>query len=214
YMDTAYRAGEDEAAQSALHQLMKMQHSGQLSEPLFHPMSLDDVKTMGTERLRQRDSLFSEVVRGKLPWLVAEGLLGAVADQAWHRRTQRLRWLPDDVPSRGEWTIYATNGFSVQKDSNGRPTVSRIGVPRSGEPVVADMSAIITLHRLGRLTLAANYFGELILPASFGDLPVRDAQRLTPHQPSREQELRSIHDLVQRRLVTVVEDGDVAENVS
>ncbi len=213
YMDTAYRAGEDKAAQSAFQQLMKMQHSGQLPEPLFHPMSLDDFKTMGTERLRQRDSLFSEVVRGKLPWLVAEALLGAVADQAWHRRTQRLRWLPDDVPSRGEWTIYATNGFSVQKDSNGRPTVLRIGVPRPGEPVVADMSAIITLHRLGRLTLAADYFGKLILPASFGDLPVRDAQRLTPHQPSREQALRSIHDLVQRRLITVVEDGDVAEGM-
>ncbi len=211
YMDTAYRAGEDKAAQSAFQQLMKMQHSGQLPEPLFHPVSLDEFKTMGTERLRQRDSLFSEVVRGKLPWLVAEALLGAVADQAWHRRTQRLRWLPDDVPSRGEWTIYATNGFSVQKDSNGRPTVLRIGVPRPGEPVVADMSAIITLHRLGRLTLAANYFGKLILPASFGDLPVRDAQRLTQHQPSREQELRSIHDLVQRRLITVVEDAELAE---
>jgi tetratricopeptide (TPR) repeat protein len=213
YMDTAYRAGEDTAAHSAFQQLMKMQHSGQLSEPLFHPMSLEDLKTMGTERLRQRASFFSEVVRGKLPWLVAEALLGAVADQAWHRRTQRLRWLPDDVPSRGEWTIYATNGFSVQEDSNGRPTVLRIGVPYPDEPVVADMSAIITLHRLGRLTLAANYFGKLILPASFGDLPVRDAQRLTPHQPSREQELRRIHDLVQRRLITVVEDGDFAEDV-
>jgi tetratricopeptide (TPR) repeat protein len=211
YMDTAYRAGEDNAAHSAFQQLMTMQHSGNLSEPLFHPMSLDDLKTMGTERLRQRESLFSEVVRGKLPWLVAEALLGAMAEQAWHRRTQRLRWLPDDVPSRGEWTIYATNGFSVQKDSNGRPTLLRIGVPRPDEPVVADMSAIITLHRLGRLTLAANYFGKLILPASFGVLPVRDAQKLTPHQPSREQELRNVHDLVQRRLITVVEDDDVAE---
>lgn len=211
YMDTAYRAGEDKAAHSAFEQLMKMQHSGQLPEPVFHPVSLDDFKKMGIERLRQRDSLFSEVVKGKLPWLVAEGLLGAVADQAWHRRTQRLHWLPDDLSSRGEWTIYATNGFSVQKDSNGRPTVMRIGVPRPGDPVVADMSAIISLHRLGRLTLAANYFGKLILPASFGDLPVRDAQRLAPQQPSREQELRSVRDLVQRRLMTVVEDGDIGD---
>lgn len=213
YMDTAYRAGEDKAGHSACQQLLKMQHSGQLSKPVLHPVSLDDLKTMGTERLHQRDSLFSEVVRGKLPWLIAESLLGAVADQAWHRRTQRLRWLPDDAPSRGEWTVYATNGFSVQKDSSGRPAVLRIGVPRPGEQVVAAMSAIITLHRLGRLTLAANYFGKLILPASFGDLPVRDAQRLTPHQPSREQELRSILNLVQQRLITVVDDGDLAEGV-
>lgn len=211
YMDTAYRAGEDEAAHSAFQQLMMMQHSGQLSEPLFHPMSLDDFKRMGTERLRQRDSLFSEVVRGKLPWLVAESLLGAVAEQAWHKRTQRLRWLPDDVPSRGEWNIYATNGFSVQKDPNGRPTVMSIGIPHPDEPVVADMSAILTMHRLGRLTLAANYFGKLILPASFGEIPFRDAQKLTPHQPSREQELRSVHDLIQRRLITVVNDDDVAQ---
>lgn len=211
YMDTAYKAGEDKSAHAAFQQLMKMQHSGQLSEPLFHPISLDDFITMGAERLRQRDSLFSEVVRGKLPWLVAEAILGAVADQAWHRRTQRLRWLSDDFPSRGEWTIYATNGFSVRKDSDDLQTVLRIGVPRPGEPVVADMSAIITLHRLGRLTLAANYFGKLILPASFGDLPVRDAQKLTSHQPSREKELRSFHDLVQRQLIKVIEDGDITE---
>lgn len=211
YMDTAYRAGEDKAAHIAFQQLIEMQHSGQLPEPLFRPMSLDDLKTMRTEQLRQRDSLFSEVVRGKIPWLVAESLLGAVADQAWHRRTQRLHWLPDDVPSRGEWTIYATNGFSVQNDTNGRPTVLRIGVPRPDGPVIADMSAIITLHRLGRLTLAANYFGKLILPASFGDLSVHDARRLAPHQPSREQELRSVRDLVERRLITLIEDGDVAE---
>lgn len=211
YMDTARRANDDKAADSALEQLMKLQNDGILPEPIFRAVSLDDLKTMRTERQRQRESLFSEVVRGKLPWLVAESLLGAVADQAWYKRTQRLRWLPDDVPSRGEWTIYATNGFSVQKDSHCGSTVLRVGVPSPNKPVVADMSAIITLHRLGRLTLAANYFGKLILPASFGDLPVRDAQRLTPHQPSREQELRSIHNLVQRRLVTVIEDGDVTE---
>ncbi|QDU39712.1 Tetratricopeptide repeat protein [Maioricimonas rarisocia] len=211
YMDTAYRAGEDKAADSAFQQLLEMQQSGQLSEPLFDSMSLDDIKTMHAEQVRQRESLFSEVVRGKIPWLVADALLGVVADQAWHRRTQRLVWLPDDLPSRGESTIYATNGFSVQKDSHGRPTVARIGVPCPGEPVVADMSAIITLHRLGRLSLAANYFGKLILPASFGELPLRDAQQLTAHQPSREQELRSIHDLVQRRLITVIEDCDLAE---
>ncbi len=214
YMDTAYRAGEDKAAYSAFEQLMKMQHDGQLPEPIFRTVSLDDLKTIGAERHRQKESLFSEVVSGKLPWLVADALLGSVADQAWHRRTQRLHWLPDDVPSRGEWTIYATNGFSVQKDSAGGSTVSRIGIPRPDEPVVADMSAIITLHRLGRLTLAANYLGKLILPASFGDLPVRDAQRLASHQPSREQELRSVHDLVQRRLITVVEDSDVADGMN
>lgn len=213
YMDTAYRAGEDKEAHAAFQVLMKMQHSGQLPQPLFHPVSLDDLKKMGTERLRQRDSLFSEVVSGKLPWLVAESLLGAVPDQAWHRRTQRLRWLPDDVPSRGEWTIYSTNGFSVHKDTDGHATVSQIGLPGPGEPVVADMSAIITLHRLGRLTLAANYFGKLILPASFGNLPVRDARSLTPHQPSREKELRSIQDLVQRRLISVVNEVDVTDDV-
>lgn len=213
YMDTAYRAGEDKAADSAFQQLMKMQHNGQLPEPLFHPVSLEDFKRMGIERFRHRDSLFSEIVRGKLPWLVAEALMGAVSDQAWHKRTQRLRWLPDGVSERGEWTIYATNGFSVQKDANEHRAVLRIGVPRSGESVVVDMSAIITLHHLGRLTKAADYFGKLVLPASYGDFPVQDAPRLTPNQPSREQDLRSIHDLVQRRMITVLEEGELTEDI-
>lgn len=211
YIETAYQASADQAAESAIQQLMRMQENGQLSEPVFHAVSLDDLQRMETERRRQGDSWFSDVVRGKLPWIVADSLLGDVVDQAWHRRTRRLTWLPDDVPSRGRDTIYATNGFSVQSDSNGRPTVLRIGAPRPDEPVVADITAIITLHRLGRLSLAADYFGKLILPASFGDLRVRDAQRLAPHQPTREHELRTIHDLVQRRLITVVDDGDIAE---
>ncbi|WP_397570423.1 tetratricopeptide repeat protein [Schlesneria sp. T3-172] len=213
YMDVSYRAGRDGEAHQAFHQLMSMQHNGQLQEPLFQPISLDDLKMMGTQRFRQRESLFSEVAKGKLPWLAAEALMGAVADQAWYRRTQRLRWLSDDVSARGEWTIYATNSFSVQRDSNGRPSVLRIGSPRSGEAVVADISAIITLHRLGRLNLAADYFGKLVLPTSYGDLPVRDAQRLAPHQPSREQELRLIQDLVQRRLITVIGDGDTTREI-
>src|SRR5205085_4500830 len=44
---------------------------------------------------------------------------------------------------------------------------------------------------------------------SYGDLGVRDAQRLIPHQPSREHEVRSVRDLVQRRLITVLEGSDV-----
>lgn len=214
FMDTAYRAGEDNQAHLAFQVLIGMQHSGQLEKPLFHQMTLDDLKKFGTERLRQRDSLFSEVVSGKLPWLVAEAILGAVSDEAWYRRTQRLRWFPEDVTSRGEWTIYSTNQFSVHKASDGQAIVSQIGLPQPGEPVVTDMSAIITLHRLGRLTLAANYFGVLILPASFGELPVREAQRLTQHQPSREMELKRIQDLVQRQLISTIDAGDFTEGMA
>jgi tetratricopeptide (TPR) repeat protein len=214
FMDTAYRAGEDKQAHAAFQVLMAMQQSGQLPKPLFHPMTLEDLKKFGTERLRQRDSLFSEVVSGKLPWLVAESILGAVSDEAWYRRTQRLRWLPEDATSRGEWTIYSTNQFSVHKESDGQARLSQIGLPEPGEPVVADMSAIITLHRLGRLTLAANYFGVLILPASFGDLTVRDAQRLTQHQPSREKELKRIQDLVQRQMISTIDEGDITDGMA
>ena len=213
YMDTAYRAGEDKAAHSAFQQLMVMQHKGQLSEPIFHSVSLDDLKQMGTERLRQREHLFSEVVRGKFPWLEAEALLGTVADQAWHRRTQRLTWLVDDVPARGEWTVYATNGISVHRGPDGNMSLSHIGVPLSSEPVVADMSALITLHRLDRLTTAATFFGKLILPASYGNLPVHDARKLIPHQPSREQELQIIQDVVQRQLITIIDDAEEIDHI-
>jgi tetratricopeptide (TPR) repeat protein len=213
YMDTAYRAGKEKESHAAFQVLMSMQQNGQLPQPLFRSVTLDELKEIGTERLRQRDWLFSEIVIGKVPWLVAESALGSVPDEAWHCRTQSLRWLPEDFRSRGEWTIYATNGFSVFKTSERQTVLSRIKVPRANEPVVADLSAIMTLHRLGHLTLAADYFGKLILPASFGSIPVHDAQRLTQHQPSREQELRCIQDLVQRRLITFVDDGELVEGM-
>jgi tetratricopeptide (TPR) repeat protein len=210
YMDTAYRAGQDELAHRAFQQILSLQHSGKLPEPVLHPMSLDDLKRMGTEKVRHRDTFYGEVVRGKLPWLFAEALLEMPAEHAWSKRTQSLRWLPDDLSSRGEWTVYATNSFSVQTDEDGHPTISRIGPPHFGEPVVVDMSAIITLHRLGHLTSAGQYLRRLILPTAYGDLSVRDAKRLALQQPSREEDLLAIRALVERRLITVTE-ADQAE---
>jgi hypothetical protein len=83
--------------------------------------------------------------------------------------------------------------------------LSQIQRPSPGEAIVADMSALLTLHKLGRLQQVVNYFGKLILPASIGDLAVNDSKRLTPHQPSREHEFSIVYDLVQRKLIAKVD---------
>ncbi len=205
YMDTAYRAGEDGAAGEAMRHLMTMQKKGELPETIFHEMSLDDVKQMGIERFQQKNALLLDVVKCRLPWLVADSLLNCVPLQAWHQRTQHLRWTKEDSATRGEFSIYSTNRFFVQKNVDGNSSLSQIQRPSPGEAIVVDMSALLTLHKLGRLQQVANYFEKLILPASLGDLAVNDSKRLTPHQPSREQELQTIYDLVQRKVIAKVD---------
>jgi tetratricopeptide (TPR) repeat protein len=205
YIDTAYRSGRDDAAFEALRHVIEMQKNGELPEKIFHEMSREDVKQLGVERFQQKHGLLVDIVRCKLPWLIADSLLNVVPLQAWHHRTQPLRWLSEDLATRGEFSIYSTNRFFVKKEESGDSTLSQIQRPSPGEAIVADMSALLTLHKLGRLQQVVNYFGKLILPASIGDLAVNDSKRLTPHQPSREHEFSIVYDLVQRKLIAKVD---------
>ena len=205
YLDTAYRAGMDDAAGEALRHMMQMQKNGVLAETVLHEMTLDDVKQMGVDRFQQKHGLLLDIVKCRLPWLVADSLLNFVPLQAWHHRTQPLLWVSEDSATRGEFTIYSTNRFFVKKDASGDSSLSQIQRPSPGEAIVADMSALLTLHKLGRLQQVVNYFGKLILPVSLGDLAVNDSKRLTPHQPSRELELSIVYDLVQRNLIAKVD---------
>jgi hypothetical protein len=120
YMSTAYSADQDSEGQRAFEAILRLQNDGELDEPILHSVSLGDLVDMGTRRRQQRDSLMAEVAQGKLPWLFAESLMGNTAWRARFHRTQEIQWFPDDVTSRAELGVYATNQLAVVPNSENR----------------------------------------------------------------------------------------------
>ena len=60
-----------------------------------------------------------------------------------------------------------------------------IEASKSGSPIVADISALITLFKLGLLEKSADYFGTVYVPSTYRELELFEAKRLQPHQLSR-----------------------------
>ena len=58
------------------------------------------------------------------------------------------------------------------------------GEPHGAICLFTDLTAIITLHRLGLLSKAADYFGTLIIPEAYLGVLLRERENLQPHQRS------------------------------
>src|SRR5262249_6483209 len=138
--------------------------------------TLEQLLEMGKEFRRQRETLQEEVIGGRMPWLFVEDILKNPPMWAWTLHTQPLQWGSEERLSRAAYSIYASNGLTVCAADESR-RIEAISAPPHGVEVVADMSALVTLHQLGQLNNAATYFRKLILPSSYGELPVHDSQR-------------------------------------
>ncbi len=191
YMNTAYSAAKEREAFDAFSRLISLRSRGQVPEEYLQSGSLEQLLEYGEDFRNRRESFQKEVISGRLPWLFVEDVIGNPPHWAWQLHTQNLNWLPDNVLARASYAIYATNGFAIEEQEGVR-RLQAISGPEPGGFVVADLSALLTLDFLGRLEQAADFFGGVILPSSYGDLPIRDGRRYGLHQPSQEQELAKI----------------------
>lgn len=204
YMGRAHRAEEEPLAHEAYERLVELRGEGKVPSELMQPTTLEQLLEHGREFQNRRETLQAEVVGGRIPWLFVEDVLGNPPTWAWMLHTQELKWVSEERLSRAAFSVYATNGFTVRVTEEGK-RIEPITAIDEGTAVVADLSALVTLHELGQLSNAAEFVGELILPASYGDLRQRDAGRFGQHQPSRETELRKIRDEIERGRIRVVE---------
>ncbi len=202
YMACAHRAGQERVAHHAFVRLVELRRQGKVPAELMQAGTLEQLLEYGKEYRNQRESLQQEVIAGRLPWLFVEDALRNAATWAWMLHTQDVKWISEEPLARASLTIYATNGFTVrQSDSSTR--LELISVLAQGQEVVADLSSLITLHQLGELERTADFFGTLVLPASYGKLRVADADRFGLHQPSRKKELQRIRDEIDRKRVHI-----------
>jgi hypothetical protein len=208
FMDAAYAAGDEEAAHDALQALNKLQVASGIDPNVFKMLPEDE----GIEILKKRmkdtreraEYVHTEMLRGRMPWVWAEQVAGNAIYWGWRWRTQELTWINDNPANRANFCIYATNAFHVRKSERNHQELLPLECPPEGTPIVADISALITLHRLELLDIAADYFGEIIVPEGYLPTVLEDSRKMVLSQRSRQQSAEQIMRKVEKGIITVI----------
>jgi hypothetical protein len=208
FMNTAYAVGNEEAAHEALEALNKLREAGLVEPNAFRMIPTDE----GIEMLKKRvkhaqertEHLHSEMLKGRMPWVWAEQVSGNAIYWGWRMRTQEMAWMVDDPVNRANLCIYTTNSFHPRKSERGRSELLPLEPPLEGTRVVADISSLITLHRLELLDMAADYFGEIMVPEGYLSTVLEDSRKMVFPQRSRQQSAERIAQKAESGIITVL----------
>ena len=196
YMLLASQANNDDEMHYALVRLKEIQSEGSASHEIIQEASLDDillhVKTWN-ERVRQ---IQIQYCNGKIPWILADSMMSHCVYTGWAIRTQKLQWLSEEPTVNANYTIYSTNSFHPIKSDDGIVRHMQIGSPENNIDVVFDMSALITLHRLGVMENIESFFGLKIIPLLYINKLSIDYSKMHFHQYSHVQSLREMNDAI------------------
>ncbi len=210
YMSFAYAAGKDDKAHEAMIQIMALKQAGKVPDEVIRSITADEgfdlLKETLTDQEDRNQKIHTEMLKGRMPWLWAEDMMHNASTWGWFRRTQGMSWIGDDPTNRAMFAIYATNGFHATLGPHDRKELLPLSCPGGGERVVADLSALITLDRLGLLDRALDYFDGFVIPVSYFGHLLQDSDRLALIQPSRQKTAGLINSAVQDRRITVLVD--------
>ncbi len=202
YMQRGYAAGNDRLAHEAFARILELRREGKIPMELLQEGTIEQILEHGRNFQSRREALQRALIAGRMTWLFAEDSLGNAPAWAWTLHTQELKWLSEEPLTRAAFSVYATNSFTGLSTPMGK-LLHELTAPPAGTHVVADLTALLTLFKLDALERAAEHFDCIILPASYGLLHVRDADRFAQHQPSREQELLAIRKSIEQRRIRV-----------
>lgn len=204
YMDIAYSSNQEKRAHEAFQQMWSLRQSGVAPEDMLQPKSIDDLIELGNETRERRKFLLEQTIAGKLPWLFLESLVNNVPYWGWRVRTQTMSWFFDSPHNRASYGIYSTNSYAIGEVEGRRSFVRRESSEKNSS-VVADLSALITLHRLGLLTHAIDFFDRILIPPAYLGSVIRETGRLRPHQLSQKMSLETIDSTIASGDLTILE---------
>jgi tetratricopeptide (TPR) repeat protein len=213
-MGAAYAADREDLAGPALRHLAELQAEEAEGEEaggqVLQTKTLDELKAYLMEQREFHEGLQWQVLRGTLPWLIVEPHAGGVPYFGWARRTQPLPWVHEDPLIWAAHSVYATNGFTVVKPPGGRDSLVPISYTNHTR-IAADMTALITLHRLGLLGRLGDRFREILVPAVYFAHVLEERVSLRPHQLSRRNASALLSRAIgQGKLLVWEEHGEVA----
>ncbi len=215
YWKLASEANHDDLAHEAFLQMNSFKEKGLVSDEAFRMVSFDEIKRMMKENAEQfqkrREAIHAEMLRGRMPWLWAEEMSHNTSYWGWRIRTHKYDWICDDPINRANYCIYATNSFHSRILEGMMREVLPIECPPKGTKVVADLSGLITLHRLGLLNETFAYFGKVIAPAAYLSRALQETPELTPHQLSQRSHAEMIEAKIRSRNINLVESLDKAK---
>lgn len=215
-MNTSYAAGDEDFAHDAFCKLNELRSEGLVEDNAFRLVHTDEALEIFKESFKadeeRKQNIHSEIIKGRIPWGWAAQLSSDAIYWAWRLRTQELGWIGDDPVNRASYTIYSTNGFHAGEKDDGRRALQRLECPPSGTSVVADLSALITLHRLGLLDKAADYFGKILIPQMYLATVLEDGRKMVLHQRSRQRTAEEISRSVTAGTISLIDHKDAREN--
>lgn len=215
-MNIAYAAGDEDFAHEALTKLNELRAGGSVNENAFRMVHTDEALEIFKESFKatedRKKHLHTEMLKGSIPWVWAAQLSGETVYWAWRLRTQELGWLGDDPINRASYTIYSTNGFHAGELDDDRRALLPLECPSSGTPVVADLSALITLHRLGLLDKAVDYFGEVLVPETYLATVLEDGKKMVLHQRSRKRTAEEINRRVAAETIFTINQQNIRKD--
>ncbi len=211
-VDVGFAAGEEASAHEAFVELVRQKKEGLLPPGIIEEASLEDLKSRIAGFQKRREELGESVLGGRVPWLLVDRLLGRASYWAWGIRTQPLNWVYEQRVNLAEATVYATNGYTVVKDEeSGETELRNTQCPGKGAKVVVDWTALITLHRLGLLRHAVDYFDKLFIPLTYRRHALEEGSRLVPHQLSHVRAVDAIHSLIEEQRIGVLGETNGAD---
>lgn len=210
YWSIAFAAEEEGAGHDAFVQLRVLQAAGDAPSDIIVEKTINDLVEMSkTDQERERKNA-SDILQGRLPWLMAAEWHRDPAFRAWSKRTGERLWLFEHPVNLANAAIYCTNGFTVANLESSRHLMP-IEASDRGRPVVVDLSALITLQKLGLLDTAASYCGRFHVPDAYLFKMFRDHNELRPHQPSRRTVLSILRTAILERRVLIETDDERSE---
>ena len=142
-----------------------------------------------------------------MPWVWAEQVSNNAIYWGWRTRTQEMDWIGDEPVNRAQFCIYATNGFHPGDSEFGKSLLLPLKCPPAGTKIVADISALITLDRLGLLAAMAEHFGAVLVPAGYLPSVLEDSRQMVLNQRSQQVRAEQIVKQVQADCIQVLEDA-------
>lgn len=185
-VQAGYAAGQEGAAEDALANLQRLQQAG--SDPNGAVKVIPQEEFLAWVKLTlqhagEKDELVHEqMLQGRMPWVWAAQVAQQPILAEWRRRTLPQAWISEDPINQARFTVYATNEFHAGLSSRKIRELRPIACPPRGEEIVADLSALITLHHLGLLKTAAEYFGKILVPVAYLRTVLEDARKMVPFQ--------------------------------
>ncbi|MDR4497827.1 MAG: hypothetical protein MRK02_07905 [Candidatus Scalindua sp.] len=206
YMKLSSQANQDGLMHEALLQIKKLQSQGKASPDVIQEKTLEDIiekVKQWNERTRQ---IHDFCLKGKMPWTLADDMLNHSIYMGWLIRTQKLNWFSEEPATTASYSIYATNSFHPLKSDDGKVSLQRLNKPLYNSEVVMDITALITLHRLGLLDKAMSFFKTIYIPALYLFKLFKDSDKLLPHQYSNVKAICEIKEAVDNARIDVLED--------